>query len=610
MSYKALLFCPNEKTARVVKQILSELEFRVEPCNEPFAAVKKLMAEHFDAIVVDCENDQNATLLFKSAHNSGANQAALAVAVVEGQAGVAQAFRIGANLVLTKPINVEQSKGTLRVARGLLRKTEATKAAGPLPSTTPPTPPAPSMADAKWPSTPEIPAAKPRMTSLPAQPPAPSIPAATASVFELEEEPELKPEPTEAALLESMPDPQGGKKHATDSTTASVRSKEYPWQPVARSMAEPMASALRRAAEAAGKVDADSPAASNISVSSASIVDIAASHSYSGSSGSGHAAATAPAKDAPHSSEEIAEIDTSQAPAPLFSSIGGLEASDAGGSIKKKMLIAVVVLIAAAAGGYIGWTKMHPATTETPVARRPVAPAQALAPAQPPASSVVLPSASPEQGAAPAAAKSQPTSSQSSEETIEGPDITLSTTEKLPATSKITKPAAPTISKKSSTPDVEDAEPMVVKSETPKPAPKNSAPEQAEAPPDPGALGVASDANDQAISGIMSAPPANAPQPAPQAIRVSQGIAQGLLVKSVQPVYPQQARQLHMQGAVELSASISKDGNITSIKVLSGDTMLARAAVDAVKQWQYKPYLLNGQPVEIQTQITVNFKLP
>src|SRR6478736_7392434 len=129
MSYQALLVCPDEKTARVVSQVLSELEFNVEPCNEPFAAVKKLMAQHFDAIVVDCDNEQNAALLFKSARNSGSNQASLAVAVVEGQTGVAKAFRLGANLVLTKPIHVEQSKGTLRVARGLLRKGQASKPA-------------------------------------------------------------------------------------------------------------------------------------------------------------------------------------------------------------------------------------------------------------------------------------------------------------------------------------------------------------------------------------------------------------------------------------------------------------------------------------------------
>src|SRR3954467_8054647 len=127
MGYTALLFCPEEKTARTVTQVLSELEFTVEACTEPFAAVKKLMGQHFDAVVVDCDNEQNATLLFKSARNSSSNQTSLAVAVVEGQAGVAKAFRIGANLVLTKPINIEQSKGTLRVARGLLRKSEPAK---------------------------------------------------------------------------------------------------------------------------------------------------------------------------------------------------------------------------------------------------------------------------------------------------------------------------------------------------------------------------------------------------------------------------------------------------------------------------------------------------
>src|ERR1700749_949491 len=131
MGYQALLFCPDEKAARGVTQVLSELDFTVEPCTEPFAAVKKLMSQRFDAVVVDCDNEQNATLLFKSARNSTSNQTSLAVAIVEGQAGVAKAFRIGANLVLTKPINVEQSKGTLRVARGLLRKGEPGKAAAP-----------------------------------------------------------------------------------------------------------------------------------------------------------------------------------------------------------------------------------------------------------------------------------------------------------------------------------------------------------------------------------------------------------------------------------------------------------------------------------------------
>src|SRR6202049_5109290 len=111
MADQALLFCPDEKTARTVTQVLSELDFEVVSCSEPFAAVKKLMGEHFDAVVVDCDNEQNATLLFKSARNSPNNQASLAVAVVEGQAGVAKTVRHGAKLGLNKPLHVGEGRG-------------------------------------------------------------------------------------------------------------------------------------------------------------------------------------------------------------------------------------------------------------------------------------------------------------------------------------------------------------------------------------------------------------------------------------------------------------------------------------------------------------------
>ena len=67
---------------------------------------------------------------------------------------------------------------------------------------------------------------------------------------------------------------------------------------------------------------------------------------------------------------------------------------------------------------------------------------------------------------------------------------------------------------------------------------------------------------------------------------------------------------MRIQGAVQLLATISKEGQISNLSVLNGDSILARAATDAVRQWKYKPYYQNGEPVEIQTQITVNFKLP
>ena len=93
-------------------------------------------------------------------------------------------------------------------------------------------------------------------------------------------------------------------------------------------------------------------------------------------------------------------------------------------------------------------------------------------------------------------------------------------------------------------------------------------------------------------------------------MNISQGLTQGLILKKTQPTYPSIALQMRIEGPVDLLATISKAGNITAVKIIHGDPQLARAALEAVKQWKYKPYLLNGEPVEIQTQITVNFKLP
>ena len=78
MGYQALLFCPDEKLARIVAQVFTELEFNVETVQEPFSAVKKLMAQRYAALVVDCENESNASLLFE---HSAPRAGSLAVSV-------------------------------------------------------------------------------------------------------------------------------------------------------------------------------------------------------------------------------------------------------------------------------------------------------------------------------------------------------------------------------------------------------------------------------------------------------------------------------------------------------------------------------------------------
>jgi TonB family protein len=95
----------------------------------------------------------------------------------------------------------------------------------------------------------------------------------------------------------------------------------------------------------------------------------------------------------------------------------------------------------------------------------------------------------------------------------------------------------------------------------------------------------------------------------PQRVHSSQGVTEGLLVRSVAPEYPTLTRMAKVQGSVVMSAVIGTDGKIKDLKVQSGHPMLAQAALDAVKQWEYKPYLLDGVPVEVDSQITVNFQL-
>ena len=112
------------------------------------------------------------------------------------------------------------------------------------------------------------------------------------------------------------------------------------------------------------------------------------------------------------------------------------------------------------------------------------------------------------------------------------------------------------------------------------------------------------------IGGIISSTPVAVPKVAtPQRVRVSQGVSQGLLIHQVKPAYPPLARQARIQGSVVLQAVIAKDGTIQGLHVMSGHPMLTQSALDAVKQWRYKPYFLNGEPVEVETQITVNFTL-
>jgi len=103
-----------------------------------------------------------------------------------------------------------------------------------------------------------------------------------------------------------------------------------------------------------------------------------------------------------------------------------------------------------------------------------------------------------------------------------------------------------------------------------------------------------------------SAPPL---QGTPQGVPDSAGVTPGQLIKRVAPVYPRKARKKKIEGVVFLKAKITTDGDVADLSVISGDPLLVQAAIDAVKQWKYRPYLQDGKPVEVDTEIKVNFQL-
>ncbi len=475
MGYQALLFSADEKTARSVTQILRELEFTVISFTEPSAAVNKLQSQQFDAVVVDCENEQNATLLFKTARSASNNDVSLAVAVVEGQTGVARAFRIGASLVLTKPINAEQAKGTLRVARGLLRKSKAAK------------PAAAAATDAK---------------------------------------------PTVAAVSKAAAAAAGASAGSTPHESAQSRA--------AASSGSDAAEPIIELFDAAEKGNSTEIAASTVH-------STPGKHAEKSASGVGSGAASAPARarevesvssnlsqtksvastkdkvSSTPSKPETAEISVASENASAAKAELPAAKTSAKSSGSKKAILGAAAVVLIAAGGYEVWIQGGQLGIWGEPARTTTAPAHAAASA--------TTHAVPEAASVPAGALSSSTS-------------------------------------------------------TAKPTPS-----------------VAANSASIPAAAVATAP-------LPQPMNVSPEISQALLLKKTQPAYPPNALPSHLEGAVKLSATISPAGDVSAVKVISGDPLLAPAAVDAVKQWKYKPYVLSGTPIAIQTPVTVNFKAP
>ena len=609
MAYQALVFCTDAKVTQVLSAVLGELDFRVDSSHEPYDAVKKLTERHFDALLVDCVDEQNAALLFKSARNSEMNSASLAVAVVENQAAISKAFRIGANLILTKPINVEQIKGTLRVARGLLKKTDQAKqkqsAVAPQTVAATPLEIPQSSAAAHFAEDPE-PVANLAFTR-PEPEPSSSPFAFSTPVLELDAEEETAPPlgPAEAALLEAMPE------MVPEQPVAGLPDKHAAWKSVFTPENESAASIPESAAPAQAESHATQPAPSL--------------GSFSFGAAAAAAPAPAPAKEAEPLELPPIEAETPAPPAAkpaAKTTKGSKKSSRAGTKAKsedgdkfswqdaareqdeseqqhsgKNLLVAAVLVLALAAAGYFAWPRIGPAVMSLPFVQKYIVPHLGLVegstprPAQPAPSPV-------QSGVSANAAQPAASATPSDGNPQAQPGSEGSTTVVVPSG---TKPDAgtPLAANPAATPQ----EIITVKSGS---TDAISKPGSTKVPAPPALNSSAG--SDQTVAGLVTAAPA-VPKPM-QGLHVPEATMEGLLTRKVQPIYPTLAAQMRVEGTVQLEARIGKDGSVASLKLLHGDPMLAQAATDAVHQWKYKPYVLGGQVLEVQTEITVIFKLP
>jgi DNA-binding response OmpR family regulator len=122
MSLQSLVFCPDEKIVRVLRRVLSDLEIAVERCGDADSAIRKLTRQRFEAVIVDCSDEDVASQVLKSARSAPCNKHAVAVAIVDGTTKLRSAFELGAHFVLYKPISSERAKASFRAVRAMMKR--------------------------------------------------------------------------------------------------------------------------------------------------------------------------------------------------------------------------------------------------------------------------------------------------------------------------------------------------------------------------------------------------------------------------------------------------------------------------------------------------------
>ena len=490
----ALLLSPDDQAVSAITGVLEEMSVSCERPLDGASAAQKLNSRSFDLVLVDCENLPAAKLIFDVCRRARNGINPVPIAIVDGRAGLPTAFRLGAELILTKPVAKDQARSTIRTAVGRLRKEEPARAA-------PASEAAPSAA---IPTQPEerAQAAAAAVSSQPAKMAESAPPAVNVA-----------PAPGMSAAVEQIA-PPAPPSQLTGSPTKPSATQDL----------------LVVSKPAPPEKLSDDPV----------MVD-------------------------------LEKGDVTPAPAPVFSSY------QAPPPKRRGPLVAVLILALAGGGFYAAWmyqpefrAMVQPQVDRGLALVRTALPQIAARSSQVPAQLPAQTSTHPTPATAPAPSAPSPTDAAPSN----GPRAAADSTDAVPAPSA-TAPAAAT--------PVPASAPAAVKPESPAEAKKTQAPtalSYSASPDDTGAV-------------ILS----------------SKG-AEKRLVHHVPPTLPRGATAQGLEGTVVLRTFVDDTGKVESVQLVEGNPTLADAAILAVKQWRYRPYVRDGKTRPFQTVVLVDFQRP
>jgi len=524
MATRALLLSGDEQTVQVATQVLKELDFAFEHSSEQPFGTNTLAHQHFDVILVDCDNKESATPVFNCLRGSTLNQTSITIAIVNGQAGVPDALRLGANLVLTKPVSLEQAKGTLRRALGALRKEARSGKASP--------------ANA---------AAAPVRTAVPATIVSRAISHEEAQGAHAANPLVLPPQLPHSDAVDSP----AGEPQAMSSALPNSRSTASSAPPVTLGEVRPSFAANRAPR---GAVTPRREVAATTACAPAGL-------------------GNAPLEDDDPILAELKELESRHADLPPpFRTPGKRRRNQA-------PLLVTVTVILVAAGLYAAGTTQpsfrNLVRYEYAAALRHIAEFRT----KPQAIVFATPAQPPPHAAQSAAA---PLAPPSAAQRVEAADTTAANSDS-----------------------------------TANPVSTSSAVADAKASPRAASLrdvkqddGASSTAAVPALVPATSTTQRASSDTSSERVVLPENVADERVMRRVRPVYPKQAQQKRVHGAVVLQVVVNKEGKVDSMQVINGNPLLARAAMDAVRQRRYKPYFRDDEAVAFETQVTVDFRLP